>query len=71
MTQAAASVGLSMPTARIVEPAAVAPSLKIMHILRAPVGGLFRHVLDIARGQAARGHRVGLIVDADDRRRAR
>ena len=39
-------------------------SLKIMHILRAPLGGLFRHVLDIARGQAARGHRVGLIVDS-------
>jgi glycosyltransferase involved in cell wall biosynthesis len=62
--QAAASAGLSMPTARTVAPAAVAPSLKIMHILRAPLGGLFRHVLDIARGQAARGHRVGLIVDA-------
>ncbi len=48
------------------EPAAAAlpsRSLKILHILRAPVGGLFRHVLDVARGQAERGHRVGLIVD--------
>lgn len=44
--------------------AAHAPSLKIVHVLRAPVGGLFRHVLDVARGQAARGHRVGLIVDS-------
>jgi len=44
-------------------PAPVAASLKILHILRAPVGGLFRHVLDIARGQAARGHRVGLVAD--------
>lgn len=39
-------------------------SLKILHILRAPLGGLFRHVLDVAQGQAARGHRVGLIVDS-------
>ena len=31
---------------------------------RAPLGGLFRHVLDVAQGQAARGHRVGLIVDS-------
>jgi glycosyltransferase involved in cell wall biosynthesis len=38
-------------------------SLKILHILRAPVGGLFRHVLDIARGQAELGHRVGLVAD--------
>ncbi|MGC1355281.1 MAG: glycosyltransferase family 4 protein [Xanthobacteraceae bacterium] len=35
----------------------------MLHILRAPVGGLFRHVLDIARGQAERGHRVGLVAD--------
>jgi hypothetical protein len=32
--------------------------------MRAPVGGLFRHVLDLARGQVARGHRVGLVADA-------
>jgi glycosyltransferase involved in cell wall biosynthesis len=38
--------------------------LNVLHVLRAPVGGLFRHVADLARGQAARGHRVGLIVDA-------
>jgi glycosyltransferase involved in cell wall biosynthesis len=44
--------------------AAPAPSLKILHILRAPLGGLFRHVVDVARGQAERGHRVGLIVDS-------
>ena len=41
-----------------------AASLKIVHILRAPLGGLFRHVFDLARGQADRGHRVGLIVDS-------
>jgi glycosyltransferase involved in cell wall biosynthesis len=39
-------------------------TLKILHILRAPLGGLFRHVLDVAQGQAARGHQVGLIVDS-------
>jgi len=39
-------------------------SLNILHVLRAPVGGLFRHVRDLARGQIARGHRVGLVADA-------
>ena len=39
-------------------------SLNILHVLRAPVGGLFRHVADLARGQSARGHRVGLIADS-------
>ena len=39
-------------------------SLNILHVLRAPVGGLFRHVVDLARGQAARGHRVGVIADS-------
>src|SRR5438132_226230 len=38
--------------------------LNILHVLRAPVGGLFRHVVDLALGQAARGHRVGLIADS-------
>lgn len=38
-------------------------SLRILHVLRAPVGGLFRHVRDLARAQAASGHSVGLIVD--------
>jgi glycosyltransferase involved in cell wall biosynthesis len=39
-------------------------SLKIVHMLRAPLGGLFRHVVDVTRGQIERGHRVGLIVDS-------
>lgn len=38
--------------------------LNIVHCLRAPVGGLFRHVCDLATEQAARGHRVGVIADA-------
>src|SRR5258706_3619341 len=39
-------------------------SLNILHVMRAPVGGLFRHVVDLARGQIARGHRVGVIADS-------
>ena len=38
--------------------------LRILHVLRSPVGGLFRHVVDLARGQSARGHRVGLVCDS-------
>jgi len=38
-------------------------SLNILHVLRAPVGGLFRHVFDLARAQAALGHRVGLVAN--------
>ncbi|HWM82655.1 MAG TPA: glycosyltransferase family 4 protein [Pseudolabrys sp.] len=36
--------------------------LHILHIFRSPVGGLFRHVLDVAQGQIARGHKVGMVV---------
>ena len=39
-------------------------SLKIVHVLRAPLGGLFRHVVDLTREQVDRGHQVGLIVDS-------
>ena len=39
--------------------------LNILHVFRAPVGGLFRHVLDLAQEQIARGHRVGLIADSN------
>jgi glycosyltransferase involved in cell wall biosynthesis len=38
--------------------------LKILHVLRSPVGGLFRHVVDLARGQAERGHQIGIVADA-------
>jgi glycosyltransferase involved in cell wall biosynthesis len=38
--------------------------LRILHVLRSPVGGLFRHVRDLVRGQAARGHAVGIVCDA-------
>lgn len=38
--------------------------LRILHVFRAPLGGLFRHVTDLVRGQSARGHRVGIIADS-------
>ena len=38
--------------------------LKILHAVRAPVGGIFRHILDLANGQADRGHHVGIIADS-------
>lgn len=38
--------------------------LKILHVFRAPLGGLFRHVLDLARGQIERGHEVGIFCDS-------
>ena len=39
-------------------------SLRILHVMRAPIGGLFRHVLDLAGEQARRGHAVGIVADA-------
>jgi glycosyltransferase involved in cell wall biosynthesis len=69
--QAAASIQMAVAAGAALrgDDADVSPNpgtrpLKILHILRAPLGGLFRHVLDVARGQADRGHRVGLIVDS-------
>ena len=38
--------------------------LRILHAARAPVGGIFRHILDLANGQADRGHHVGIIADS-------
>lgn len=38
--------------------------LRILQVMRAPVGGLFRHVADLTRALAARGHKVGLVVDS-------
>lgn len=41
-----------------------APRLRILHVFRAPLGGLFRHAIDLARGQAERGHAVGIFCDS-------
>jgi glycosyltransferase involved in cell wall biosynthesis len=39
-------------------------SLRILQVLRAPVGGLFRHVADLTRALSAEGHQVGIVVDS-------
>jgi glycosyltransferase involved in cell wall biosynthesis len=39
--------------------------MRIIHVFRSPVGGLFRHVRDLAEEQSALGHDVGIIVSAD------
>lgn len=38
--------------------------LRILQVLRAPVGGLFRHVSDLTRELRARGHQIGVVVDS-------
>ncbi|WP_295556615.1 glycosyltransferase [uncultured Hyphomicrobium sp.] len=43
---------------------ASAGALRILHVMRAPVGGLFRHVLDLSGEQARRGHSVGIVADS-------
>ena len=39
-------------------------SLRIVHCFRSPVGGIFRHVRDLAAIQAAAGHKVGILCDS-------
>lgn len=38
--------------------------MRILHVFRTPVGGLFRHVRDLTRGQQARGHQAGILCDS-------
>jgi glycosyltransferase involved in cell wall biosynthesis len=40
------------------------PPLRILHVVRAPVGGIFRHILDLTAGQIERGHAVGIVADS-------
>lgn len=40
------------------------PRLRIVHLVRAPIGGIFRHILDLARAQADAGHAVGIICNS-------
>ena len=42
----------------------MARKLRILQILRAPVGGLFRHVRDLTEGLAARGHEIAVLADS-------
>ena len=39
--------------------------LRIVHCFRSPVGGIFRHVRDLADAQAAQGHAVGIVCDSN------
>lgn len=39
-------------------------NLRIVHCVRSTVGGIFRHLSDLATAQAAAGHQVGLICDS-------
>ena len=38
--------------------------LVIVHCVRSTVGGIFRHIADLARHQSENGHQVGLICDS-------
>jgi glycosyltransferase involved in cell wall biosynthesis len=42
----------------------VARKLRIVHCFRSPVGGIFRHVRDLADAQVASGHEVGVVCDS-------
>jgi hypothetical protein len=43
---------------------AAASSLRIVHCFRSPVGGIFRHVRDLAEEHAKAGHQVGILCDS-------
>jgi glycosyltransferase involved in cell wall biosynthesis len=38
--------------------------MQILHVFRSPLGGLFRHVRDLARAQSEMGHQVALVCDS-------
>jgi glycosyltransferase involved in cell wall biosynthesis len=40
------------------------PRLRIIHIVRAPIGGIFRHIVDLATAQADAGHAVGIVCNS-------
>ncbi|MBA5776130.1 glycosyltransferase [Stappia sp. F7233] len=39
--------------------------LRIVHIVRAPIGGIFRHICDLALAQTRAGHSVGIVCDSN------
>ncbi len=43
---------------------AEAQSLRIVHCFRSPIGGIFRHVRDLAELHSAAGHQVGILCDS-------
>jgi glycosyltransferase involved in cell wall biosynthesis len=38
--------------------------LKIVHVVRSPIGGIFRHIVDLVDAQAEAGHDIGIICDS-------
>jgi glycosyltransferase involved in cell wall biosynthesis len=38
--------------------------LTIVHVVRAPIGGIFRHIVDLAGAQTDAGHAVGIVCDS-------
>lgn len=38
--------------------------LRILMVLRSPIGGLYRHVVDLTGALGERGHQVGLVMDS-------
>ena len=38
--------------------------LRILHFFRSPIGGIFRHVRDLAMEQSKAGHQVGILCDS-------
>src|SRR5262249_395455 len=38
--------------------------LRIVHVVRAPIGGIFRHIVDLATAQSAAGHAVGIVCNS-------
>jgi glycosyltransferase involved in cell wall biosynthesis len=42
----------------------MAARLSIVHVVRAPIGGIFRHIVDLASAQAAAGHAVGIVCNS-------
>lgn len=44
------------------DPFGATKPLRVLHILRAPLGGLFRHVCDLAKGQRQAGLEVGVVI---------
>jgi glycosyltransferase involved in cell wall biosynthesis len=38
--------------------------LRIVHVVRSPIGGIFRHIVDLADAQTKAGHEVGIVCDS-------
>lgn len=38
--------------------------LRIIHFFRSPIGGIFRHVRDLAEAHARQGHEIGIVCDS-------